>query len=56
MCPEYGVLPISQEGQKNSRASFAQKSLGEHKSKKVTGLANMRHISRIRFPEHFCLF
>jgi hypothetical protein len=56
MCPEYGVLPISQEGQKNSRASFAQKSLGEHKSKKVTGLANMRHISRIRFLEHFCLF
>ena len=50
------MLPISQEGQKNSRVSITTKFLGEHKSKKVTGLANVRHISRIRFLEHFCVF
>ena len=36
--------------------SIARKFLGEHTSKKVTGLANLRHISRVRFPEHFSVF
>jgi protein-disulfide isomerase-like protein with CxxC motif len=36
--------------------SITRKIVGEQTSKKVTGLANVRHISRIRFLEHFRAF
>ena len=55
--PECGVLPISQEGQKNSPISRAEKIDGECSSNKVIRLASSRHnsanVRSAHFPQQF---
>jgi hypothetical protein len=52
-----GSSPVGAPFPKEFRESRSRRKFrGEHKSKKVTGRANVRHISHIRFLEHFRTF